>query len=67
MPTGGGGSAVWGSAIMEHEFAVSRQPSIIDLEEIADDATVVSGGIMGSVKVLEKFGTEQMFEFGKRA
>ena len=60
LGTGGGGSPAWGSAIMEHEFAVGRQPSIIDLEEIADDATVVSGGIMGSVKVLEKFGTEQI-------
>ncbi len=45
---------------MEHEFDVGRQPSIIPLDEIADDATVVSGGIMGSVKVLEKFGTEQI-------
>jgi DUF917 family protein len=60
LGTGGGGSPAWGRAIMEHEFAVGRQPSIIDLEEIADDATVVSGGIMGSVKVLEKFGTEQI-------
>jgi len=60
LGTGGGGSPAWGTAIMEHEFAAGRQPSIIDLEAIADDATVVSGGIMGSVKVLEKFGTEQI-------
>jgi DUF917 family protein len=60
LGTGGGGSPAWGRAILEHEFAVGRQPSIIDLEEIADDATVVSGGIMGSVKVLEQFGTEQI-------
>jgi DUF917 family protein len=45
---------------MQHEFAVGRQPSIIPLNEVADDATVVSGGIMGSVKVLEKFGTDQI-------
>jgi len=60
LGTGGGGSPAWGKAIMEHEFSVGRQPSIINLEEIADEATVVSGGIMGSVKVLEKFGTEQI-------
>jgi DUF917 family protein len=60
LGTGGGGSPAWGRAILEHEFAVGRQPSIIDLEEIANDATVVSGGIMGSVKVLEQFGTEQI-------
>lgn len=60
MGTGGGGSPDWGRAIMEHEFDVGRQPSIIPLDQIADDATVVSGGIMGSVKVLEKFGTEQI-------
>lgn len=60
LGTGGGGSPAWGRAIMEHEFAVGRQPSIIALEEISDDATVVSGGIMGSVKVLEEFGTEQI-------
>jgi DUF917 family protein len=62
LGTGGGGSPDWGRAIMEHEFAVGRQPSIIPLDEIADDATVVSGGIMGSVKVLEKFGTEQIMD-----
>ncbi len=60
LGTGGGGSPAWGTAILEHEFAAGRQPSIIGLEEIADDATVVSGGIMGSVKVLERFGTEQI-------
>jgi DUF917 family protein len=60
LGTGGGGSPDWGRAIMEHEFAVGRQPTIIPLDEIAADATVVSGGIMGSVKVLEKFGTEQI-------
>ncbi|MGD9048775.1 MAG: DUF917 domain-containing protein [Anaerolineae bacterium] len=60
LGTGGGGSPAWGTAIMEHEFAVGRQPCIIDLEQIADEATVVSGGIMGSVKVLEALGTEQI-------
>ena len=37
LGTGGGGSPAWGTAIMEHEFAVGRQPCIIDLEQIADE------------------------------
>ena len=58
--TGGGGSPEWGRAIMEHDFAVGREPSIISLSDIANDCTVVCGGIMGSVKVLEKMGTENI-------
>ncbi len=58
LGTGGGGSPEWGRAIMRNDFAHGRHPQIIPLEEIADDATVVSGGIMGSVKKLEEFGTE---------
>jgi DUF917 family protein len=60
LGTGGGGSPAWGTAILEHDFAVGRQPRIVNLDDIADDATVVSGGIMGSVKVLEAMGTEQI-------
>lgn len=56
--TGGGGSPEWGKAIMRNDFAHGRHPRIIPLDEIADDAMVVSGGIMGSVKKLEEFGTE---------
>ncbi len=58
--TGGGGSPAWGKAILENDFANGRLPQVVDLEEIADDSTVVSGGIMGSVKVLEKMGTENV-------
>ena len=58
LGTGGGGSPEWGRAIMQHDFAMGRLPKIIPLEEISDEATVVSGGIMGSVKRLEEFGTE---------
>lgn len=58
LGTGGGGSPEWGKAIMRNDFAHGRHPQIIPLEEIADEATVVSGGIMGSVKKLEEFGTE---------
>jgi DUF917 family protein len=60
--TGGGGAPSWGQAILEHDFAVGRTPSIIPLEEIDDDATVVSGGVMGSVKVLETMGIQGVME-----
>jgi DUF917 family protein len=58
--TGGGGSPAWGKAILKNDFASGRVPRLIDLAEIADDSTVVSGGIMGSVKVLERMGTENV-------
>jgi hypothetical protein len=58
--TGGGGSPAWGKAILENDFACGRIPKVIDLEAIADKSTVVSGGIMGSVKVLEQMGTENI-------
>lgn len=58
LGTGGGGSPEWGTAIMHNEFAHNRHPQITPLEEISDEATVVSGGIMGSVKKLEEIGTE---------
>jgi hypothetical protein len=56
--TGGGGAPEWGKAILHNEFAHGRRPQIIPLEEISDHATVVCGGIMGSVKRLKEFGTE---------
>ena len=58
LGTGGGGSPEWGRAIMENDFRHGRFPQIIPLEEVADDAAVVCGGIMGSVKKLEEFGTD---------
>lgn len=60
LGTGGGGSPAWGKAILEHDFASGRVPRLVDLTEIADHSTVVSGGIMGSVKVLEAMGTENV-------
>lgn len=58
--TGGGGSPDWGRAIMEQDFSVGRSLSILDLSAISDQSTVVSGGIMGSVKVLEEMGTSKV-------
>ena len=62
LGTGGGGSPSWGQAILEHDFSMGRTPSIISLHDIDDDATVVSGGMMGSVKVLEDMGIEGVME-----
>ncbi len=58
--TGGGGSPAWGKAILENDFDCGRTPRLVDLQTIADAGTVVSGGIMGSVKVLEQMGTEKI-------
>ena len=62
LGTGGGGSPSWGKAILDHDFAMGRTPVIISLEEIDDDSTVVSGGMMGSVKILETMGIEGVME-----
>ncbi|MGB9299239.1 MAG: DUF917 domain-containing protein [Anaerolineae bacterium] len=62
LGTGGGGSPSWGQAILEHDFSVGRTPSIIPLQDIDNDATVVSGGMMGSVKVLEDMGIDGVME-----
>ncbi|MFZ2330372.1 MAG: DUF917 domain-containing protein, partial [Atribacterota bacterium] len=54
LGTGGGGSPAWGREIMVNDFNKGREYNIIDPEEIENDSVVVSGGIMGSVKTLEK-------------
>ncbi|MGB9299811.1 MAG: DUF917 family protein, partial [Anaerolineae bacterium] len=41
LGTGGGGSPSWGQAILEHDFSMGRTPSIIPLQDIDNDATVV--------------------------
>jgi len=51
--TGGGGESEWGRVIMENDFNLGRSYEFVDPEDIADDALVCSGGIMGSVKSLE--------------
>ena len=55
LGTGGGGSPTWGRAIMEHDLALGRKATIVEPEDVPDDAVVASGGIMGSVKVLDTF------------
>jgi DUF917 family protein len=56
--TGGGGAPKWGEAILKQDLARGRTPSMVSLEDISDDSTVVCGGIMGSVKILEAMGIE---------
>lgn len=54
LGTGGGGDPEWGKAIIENDFAHGRVCTIIDPDDVEDDAFVCSGGIMGSVKSLDK-------------
>ncbi len=60
MGTGGGGSTAFGRAIIENDLAHGRRYTLASLDEIPDDALVVSGGIMGSVKVLDRFSPEEI-------
>ena len=58
--TGGGGSVGFGRAIMENDFARGREYELIELPDVPDNALIVSGGIMGSVKVLDRFPPEEI-------
>ena len=66
MGTGGGGSADFGRAIMANDFAQGRTYHVANLADVPDDALVVSGGIMGSVKVLDRFSPQQIVEQWER-
>lgn len=54
MGTGGGGSPDWGRAVLAHDFELGRSVEVVDPEDVPDDAFVCSGGMMGSVKVLDR-------------
>lgn len=60
LGTGGGGSPDWGRAIMKSDMESGRVYRMVDPEDVQDDAFVISGGIMGSVKTLEKLSIEQL-------
>jgi DUF917 family protein len=63
LGTGGGGSPKLGRAILENDIIkMNREIVIEDPEEISDDATIVSGGIMGSVAFLDKLDTGKLVE-----
>ncbi|MBS3942726.1 MAG: DUF917 domain-containing protein [Dethiobacter sp.] len=60
LGTGGGGSPLWGKAILEKELDEGREIKIIDPLDLSDDAQVVCGGLMGSVKTLEEMSIEAL-------
>jgi DUF917 family protein len=60
LGTGGGGSPDWGRAILKNDLEKGRTVKIVKPEEVPDDATVACGGIMGSVKVLEKMSIQEL-------
>ena len=60
MGTGGGGSAAFGRAIIRNDIARGRNYDLVHLNQVPDNALVISGGIMGSVKVLDRFSPEQI-------
>jgi DUF917 family protein len=62
LGTGGGGSPEWGRVIMENDIDRGRAAKIVKPEDVPDDAIVASGGIMGSVKVLDKIEPKELID-----
>ncbi len=60
LGTGGGGSPEWGRAILEHDLELGRTVTLVNPEDVPDDATVASGGFMGSVKVLDQIRPQDL-------
>lgn len=60
LGTGGGGSPEWGRNILKKDFREGRQITLIDVEDVDDEALIISGGIMGSVKILDSMDTEEV-------
>jgi hypothetical protein len=54
LGTGGGGSPQGGKLTLESDLAIGRKLSVVDLDEIADDALVVSPYYVGSIAPGEK-------------
>lgn len=62
MGTGGGGNPDWGKRILEQDLHMGRAWNVINPDDLPDDALVVSGGIMGSVKALEAIGFDNVLK-----
>ncbi len=60
--TGGGGSPLFGKAIMENDFKKGRKYGLVDAQDIKDDSLVVSGGIMGSVGAIDTLGIDSIVQ-----
>ncbi len=54
--TGGGGSPAFGREILRNDLERGRVIEWIDPDAVADEATVVSGGYMGSTSVIDRLG-----------
>jgi DUF917 family protein len=52
LGNGGGGSPDWGKQILENDLRRGRSWKIVDVTDVPDDWTVVTGGILASVKDL---------------
>lgn len=62
LGTGGGGSPEWGRAMMKQDIKMGRTYQIIAPEDVPDNVMVASGGIMGSVKKLEKIDPNELMD-----
>jgi len=62
MGTGGGGSVEFGRTIIENDLKHGRTYQHVRLGDVPDGAWVASGGIMGSVKVLEQFSPAEIVD-----
>lgn len=60
LGTGGGGSPEWGRAILEHDLEMGRSVTLVDPQDVPDDAIIASGGFMGSVKILDKINPKDL-------
>ncbi len=58
--TGGGGSPAFGREILANDLRRGRAIDLVDPDAVADGATVVSGGYMGSTKVLDRLGFAEL-------
>jgi len=47
---------------MRNDYVRNRSYEMIDLSAVPDDAFVISGGIMGSVRVLDQFSPEEIVD-----
>jgi DUF917 family protein len=62
LGTGGGGNPDWGRQILENDVRRGRAWNVISLDQVADDATIVCTGMMGSVKAIESIGFAALLE-----
>lgn len=62
LGTAGGGAPEWGQLILQHDFEAGRQATIVDPEDVPDEAMVASGGIMGSVKILDRIDPNELMQ-----